>query len=81
MKSIFVNIFGGITRVDEVAQGVVDALDRVDITSPIVLRLTAPTPRRAGRFSPRTSPARLVAEPDHVDAARARRALVRIAER
>ena len=39
VKSIFVNIFGGITRVDEVANGVLEALKRVDIASPIVLRL------------------------------------------
>ncbi|HWD96184.1 MAG TPA: ADP-forming succinate--CoA ligase subunit beta [Acidimicrobiales bacterium] len=39
VKSIFVNIFGGITRVDEVANGVLEALGRVDIKSPIVLRL------------------------------------------
>ncbi len=36
---IFVNVFGGITRVDEVAAGVLEALGRVTITSPIVLRL------------------------------------------
>jgi succinyl-CoA synthetase beta subunit len=39
VKSIFVNIFGGITRVDEVANGVLEALERVSISSPIVLRL------------------------------------------
>ena len=39
VRSIFVNIFGGITRVDEVAKGVLAALERVEITSPIVLRL------------------------------------------
>ena len=39
VKAIFVNIFGGITRVDEVANGVLEALKRVTITSPIVLRL------------------------------------------
>jgi succinyl-CoA synthetase beta subunit len=39
VKSIFVNIFGGITRVDDVANGVLEALRRVQITSPIVLRL------------------------------------------
>ena len=33
------NIFGGITRVDEVANGVLEALARVTISSPIVLRL------------------------------------------
>ena len=30
VRSIFVNIFGGITRVDEVAKGILDALERVD---------------------------------------------------
>ena len=39
VKSIFINIFGGITRGDEVANGIIEALDRVDIDSPIVIRL------------------------------------------
>jgi succinyl-CoA synthetase beta subunit len=39
VRSIFVNIFGGITKVDEVANGVVEALRRVELRSPIVLRL------------------------------------------
>jgi succinyl-CoA synthetase beta subunit len=39
VKAIFVNIFGGITRVDEVAKGVLEALKRVSIASPIVLAL------------------------------------------
>jgi len=39
VKSIFINIFGGITRGDEVANGIVAALERVDIAAPIVIRL------------------------------------------
>ncbi|MHB8440227.1 MAG: ADP-forming succinate--CoA ligase subunit beta, partial [Acidimicrobiales bacterium] len=39
VRSIFVNIFGGITRCDEVAKGIVEALHRVELRSPIVLRL------------------------------------------
>lgn len=39
VRSIFVNIFGGITRVDEVAKGVIEAMARVKLSSPIVLRL------------------------------------------
>jgi succinyl-CoA synthetase beta subunit len=39
VKVIFVNIFGGITRCDEVAKGIVEALSRVRLNSPIVLRL------------------------------------------
>lgn len=39
VRSIFVNIFGGITRGEEVANGVVAAMERVAISSPIVVRL------------------------------------------
>ncbi|MBU6226676.1 MAG: ADP-forming succinate--CoA ligase subunit beta [Acidobacteria bacterium] len=39
VKSIFINIFGGITRGEEVAKGIVEALSRVDLRAPIVIRL------------------------------------------
>jgi succinyl-CoA synthetase beta subunit len=39
VKSIFFNIFGGITRCDEVAKGILAALDRMTIDLPIVVRL------------------------------------------
>jgi len=39
VRAIFVNIFGGITRGEEVANGIVEALGRVDLHSPIVVRL------------------------------------------
>jgi succinyl-CoA synthetase beta subunit len=39
VRSVLVNIFGGITRCDEVAQGVLEALGRIDATAPIVVRL------------------------------------------
>jgi succinyl-CoA synthetase beta subunit len=39
VKSIFVNIFGGITRGDEVAKGIVEAMKRVKLRAPIVIRL------------------------------------------
>jgi succinyl-CoA synthetase beta subunit len=39
VKSIFINIFGGITKGDEVAKGIVEALGRVKIDAPIVIRL------------------------------------------
>jgi succinyl-CoA synthetase beta subunit len=39
VRSIFINIFGGITKCDEVANGIVEALGRVDLRSPIVVRL------------------------------------------
>jgi succinyl-CoA synthetase beta subunit len=40
VKSIFFNIFGGITRCDEVARGILEALDRLDMSRyPLVVRL------------------------------------------
>ena len=39
VKSIFINIFGGITKGEEVANGIVTAMGRVDIDVPIVVRL------------------------------------------
>ncbi len=69
VRSIFVNIFGGITRVDEVAKGVLAALDRVTIASPIVLRLDG-TNAEAGRelLAPHLNE-RLIAAPTMLEAA------------
>lgn len=39
VKAIFINIFGGITRCDEVAKGIVQAMERVELQSPIIARL------------------------------------------
>jgi len=39
VRSIFINIFGGITKGEEVANGIVEALERVAIDAPIVIRL------------------------------------------
>ncbi len=40
VKVILFNIFGGITRGDDVARGIVEATKRIDIKPPIVIRLT-----------------------------------------
>jgi succinyl-CoA synthetase beta subunit len=40
VKAILFNIFGGITRCDDVANGIVTAMGRIDIKVPIVIRLT-----------------------------------------
>ncbi len=39
VKGIFINIFGGITRVDEVAKGVLTAFSQMDIKVPVVARI------------------------------------------
>jgi succinyl-CoA synthetase beta subunit len=39
VRSIFINIFGGITKGEEVANGIIQALGTVQIDAPIVIRL------------------------------------------
>jgi succinyl-CoA synthetase beta subunit len=70
VKSILVNIFGGITRVDEVAKGIIEAMGRVDLSSPVVMRLDG-TNAEAGRalLADHLSDT-LIAEPTMLDAAR-----------
>jgi succinyl-CoA synthetase beta subunit len=48
VRSVLVNIFGGITRGELVAQGVLEALDRIEARVPIVVRLDG-TNAEAGR--------------------------------
>jgi succinyl-CoA synthetase beta subunit len=40
VKSIFINIFGGITRCDDVARGLVTAFEQMNLELPVVVRLT-----------------------------------------
>ena len=39
VKVLFINIMGGITRCDEVANGILEAQKRVGLTKPVVIRL------------------------------------------
>jgi succinyl-CoA synthetase beta subunit len=70
VRSIFINIFGGITKGEEVANGIVQALERVRIDPPIVIRLDG-TNADEGRaiLRPHLSD-KLQMEPTMLDAAR-----------
>ena len=70
VRAILINIFGGITRGEEIANGIIEAMRRVDIDSPIVIRLDG-TNAAEGRalLEPHLSGALLV-EPTMLDAAR-----------
>jgi succinyl-CoA synthetase beta subunit len=70
VKSIFINIFGGITRGEEVANGIIEALNRVTIEAPIVIRLDG-TNAEEGRaiLEPHLSD-QLQMQPTMLDAAR-----------
>ena len=39
VKTLFINILGGITRCDEVAKGILEAREKVGVTMPMVIRL------------------------------------------
>ncbi len=70
VQAIFINIFGGITRGEEVANGIVEALNRVTIDAPIVIRLDG-TNAEEGRaiLAPHLSD-KLQMQPTMLDAAR-----------
>ena len=73
VKSIFINIFGGITRGEEVAKGIVEAMGRVKLNAPIVIRLDG-TNAEEGRaiLAAAGIPAdRLISKPTMLEAARA----------
>lgn len=48
VKVVLINIFGGITRCDDVAKGLIEAFKLIDTTMPIVIRLTG-TNEKEGR--------------------------------
>ena len=47
VRAVLFNIFGGITRCDDVARGLLAALDRIGTKLPIVIRLTGTNEREA----------------------------------
>jgi succinyl-CoA synthetase beta subunit len=70
VKSILFNVFGGITRCDEVARGILAALDRMTIEHPIVVRLDGTNADEGRKILAEARPANLHVEPTMLDAAR-----------
>ena len=70
VKSIFFNIFGGITRCDEVARGILEALDRIEISVPIVVRLDGTNAAEGLKILTDAAPPNLHVSPTMLDAAR-----------
>lgn len=48
VKAVLINIFGGITRCDDIAQGIIMAKEKIDIKVPLVIRLIG-TKEKEGR--------------------------------
>ncbi|MEX2659636.1 MAG: ADP-forming succinate--CoA ligase subunit beta [Acidimicrobiales bacterium] len=70
VKSIFINIFGGITRGEEVANGIVQALGRVQIDAPIVVRLDGTNADEGRAILAEHTSERLVSRPTMLEAAK-----------
>jgi succinyl-CoA synthetase beta subunit len=69
VRSIFFNIFGGITRCDEVARGILGALDQMSIGLPIVVRLDGTNAEEGRQLLTNAAPPNLHVEPTMLDAA------------
>src|SRR5438105_1532709 len=70
VQSILINIFGGITRGDEVANGIVQALQRVEIKAPIVIRIDGTNAEQAREILQAHESDRLISQSTMLDAAR-----------
>ncbi len=70
VKAILVNIFGGITRADEVAHGILEALDEVKIDLPLVVRLIGTNEEEAHAIMAEAALPNMVSATSLADAAR-----------
>jgi succinyl-CoA synthetase beta subunit len=70
VKGILFNIFGGITRCDEVARGIVEALARMEISQPIVVRLDGTNAEEGRALLAASAPPNLYVEETMLSAAK-----------
>jgi succinyl-CoA synthetase beta subunit len=70
VKAILFNIFGGITRCDEVAKGILAALEQLDIDVPIVVRLDGTNDVEGRQILADAAPPNVYPERTMLDAAR-----------
>ncbi len=68
VKSILVNIFGGIVRCDVIAEGIINAIGKTDLSLPIIVRLEG-TNVESGRLKLMESGLNIIAANDLTDAA------------
>ncbi|MSO57433.1 MAG: ADP-forming succinate--CoA ligase subunit beta [Thermoleophilia bacterium] len=70
VKALFFNIFGGITRCDEVARGILQALEEMRLELPLVVRLDGTNAPEGRRILAEAAPPNLHVEATMMDAAR-----------
>jgi succinyl-CoA synthetase beta subunit len=70
VRTIFFNVFGGITRCDEVARGILQALEQTSIAQPIVVRFDGTNAEEGRRLLAEARLENLHPEPTMLEAAR-----------
>lgn len=70
VRSVLVNIFGGITRCDHVAEGIIEALSRVELRNPLVIRLDGTNAEKAREILQPYVSDKLILRPTMLEAAR-----------
>ena len=70
VRAIFINVFGGITRCDEIARGIVQAMQQVDLDSPLIVRLDGTNSTEGHAILEANTSDRLIIKPDMLTAAR-----------
>jgi len=70
VRAIFINIFGGITRGEEVAKGIVAALERVSIDAPMVIRLDGTNAEEGREILKTVESDKVISAPTMLEAAR-----------
>jgi len=70
VRSIYFNIFGGITRTDEVARGILTALEQIGIEHPIVVRLDGTNAEEGRRILADSGQGNLHVEPTMLEGAK-----------
>ena len=70
VRSIFINIFGGVTRGEEVANGIVEGLARVQVEAPIVIRLDGTNAEEGREILKKHESDMLISKPTMLEAAR-----------
>jgi succinyl-CoA synthetase beta subunit len=70
VKSIFVNIFGGIVRCDRIANGILEATKMVDVNVPVVVRLDGTNAKEAAEILKQAKIGNIITASDLEDGAK-----------
>lgn len=70
VKAVLINIFGGVTRGDEVAKGIIEAMGQVELKAPLVIRIDGTNATEGRAILAAHESERLIVAPTMVEAAR-----------